>query len=107
MIGKTIRILRVTRDLSQGKVARKLGVTPGYLSLVEKDRREPSLGFLRKTASYFNVPLAFLLLDEGDAAGFNAKQRALLREIRHTLLDYIVSRDSSESKAPRHSGTTR
>lgn len=107
MIGKTIRILRLTRDLSQGKVARKLGVTPGYLSLVEKDKREPSLGFLRKTASYFNVPIAFLLYDEGDATDFDAKQREMLREIRHALLEYLVSRDSQERKAQPRSGASR
>jgi transcriptional regulator with XRE-family HTH domain len=107
MIGKTIRILRLTRDLSQGHVARKLGVTPGYLSLVEKDRREPSLGFIRKTASYFNVPIAFLLLDEGEATDFDAKQRGMLKEIRHALLEYLVSRDSQERKAQRRSSVSK
>lgn len=104
MVGKTIRVLRVTRDLSQGKLARALGVSAGYLSLVEKDKREPSLGFLRKVASYFNMPVGFLLLDDGDGHSFNPNQRRLLNEIRHTLLDYFISRQSAEGKPRRRSG---
>jgi transcriptional regulator with XRE-family HTH domain len=76
-------------------MARELGVSPGYLSLVEKDKREPSLGFLRKVASYFDMPAGFLLLGGGEARTFSSDHRRLLREIRHTLLDYLVSRDDS------------
>lgn len=101
MVGKTIRILRVARDLSQGKMARDLGFSPGYLSLVEKDKREPSLGFLRKVASYFDMPVGFLLLEGGEAGTFSSNQRRLLNEIRHTLLDYLVSRDSLGRKHRR------
>ena len=99
MIGKTIRLLRFARDLSQGTLARELGVSPGYLSLVEKDKREPSLGFLKKVASYFNMPVGFLLLEDGDVRTFNSNQKRLLSEIRHTILDYLVSRDSAKQRA--------
>jgi transcriptional regulator with XRE-family HTH domain len=102
--GKTIRVLRFTRNLSQGKLARALGVSAGYLSLVERDKRDPSLGFLRKVASYFNMPVGFLLLGDGEGRSFNPNQRRLLREIRHTLLDYFVSRQSAEAKPTRRSG---
>jgi len=94
MLGKTIRILRVARDLSQGKLAREIQVSPGYLSLVERDKREPSLGFLKKLASYFNVPVGFLLLEGSDTRKFSPDQRRLLNEIRRTLMDYLITRDS-------------
>lgn len=102
MVGKTIRILRVTRDLSQGKLARALGVSSGYLSLVEKDKREPSLGFLKRVATYFSLPVGFLLLEEPDPRAFGPNQRRLLGEIRHSLLDYIVTRDSVVERPKRH-----
>ena len=100
-VGKTIRVLRVTRELSQGKVARELGVSPGYLSLVEKDKREPSLGFLRRVGSYFDVPVGFLLLGGSETRAFNRSHRRLLNEIRDTLLDYLVLRDSIRRKPRR------
>ena len=101
LVGKTIRMIRISRDLSQGKLARALGVTAGYLSLVEKDRREPSLGFLRKVASYFNIPVGFLLLEDTNRLKFTADQRRLLNEIRHKLLDYIIFRQSGDGKRGR------
>lgn len=104
MVGKTIRVLRVARDLSQGNLARALGISPGYLSLVEKDKRDPSLSFLRKVASYFNTPVGFLLLEYGDVSQFDRNQRRLLNEIRNTLLDYLVFRDSTIRKPKRRTG---
>lgn len=104
MVGKTIRVLRVARDLSQGTLARALGVSPGYLSLVEKDKREPSLGFLSRVASYFKMPVGFLLLEDGDARAFDINQRRLLNEIRHSLLDYLILRDSTDRKPKRQAG---
>lgn len=100
-VGKTIRVLRVTRDLSQGKLARALKVSPGYLSLVEGDKREPSLGFLRRVAVYFDLPLGFLLLEDIEPQTFEPKQRRLLDEIRRTMLDYVLSRDSYRRKSSR------
>ncbi len=104
MLGKTIRVLRVTRDISQGKMARALGVSAGYLSLVEKDKREPSLGFLRRVAAYFNMPVGFLLMEHSDEHNFNPNQRRLLNEIRRTLLDYFISRQPVEGKPRGRSG---
>jgi transcriptional regulator with XRE-family HTH domain len=94
MLGKTIRMLRVARDLSQGKLAREIRVSPGYLSLVEKEKREPSLGLLKRLASYFDIPVGFLLLERSDTRTFNADQRRIMNEIRRSLTDYIISRDS-------------
>jgi len=104
IVGKTIRVLRISRNISQGEVARELGVSPGYLSLVERDKREPSLGFLKKVASYFRMPVGFLLLDPADLSLLDRNQRRLLNEIRHTLLDYLMFRSDAEKqpKQPRN-----
>jgi len=90
-IGKTIRMLRVSRDMSQGGLARALDVNPSYLSLVEHDKRKPSLAFLRSVSRHFKVPVGFLLLWDGDEARMSAKQKKLLHDIRQNLVDYLVS----------------
>jgi len=107
MVGKTIRLLRVSSDLSQGKLARALGVTAGYLSLVEKGKREPSLGFLRGVAHYFKVPVGFLLLGDCDGNGFHPKQRRLLTEIQRSLLEYVISRREVMSRSRQKSAVAR
>src|SRR5262245_43904792 len=60
-IGQTLRVLRVAADLKQAQLAKDLGVTANYLSLVEKGNREPSLTFLKKFAKRIDFPLGYFL----------------------------------------------
>jgi transcriptional regulator with XRE-family HTH domain len=91
-IGHTIRMLRTAKKVSQGKLARKLAVTPGYLSLVEQDKREPSLGFLNRVGEYFELPVGFLLLGGKNGKHTDPEHQRLISEIQHAMLNYIVAR---------------
>jgi transcriptional regulator with XRE-family HTH domain len=91
-IGHTIRILRTARGISQGALAHRLNVTAGYLSLVEQDKREPSLSFLNRVGKFFDVPVGFLLIDETNPGRTNPKYKRLVDEIKLAVLDYVISR---------------
>jgi transcriptional regulator with XRE-family HTH domain len=91
-IGQTIRILRTAQKISQGSLAHQLSVTPGYLSLVEQDKREPSLSFLNRVGEHFDVPVGFLLIGGTNSGYTNPKHKRLVDEIRRALLDYVISR---------------
>ncbi len=45
-MGQRLRELRLERGLQQGEVARRLGVSPAYLSLIEKGKRAVQLPLL-------------------------------------------------------------
>jgi transcriptional regulator with XRE-family HTH domain len=90
-------MLRTAKKVSQGDLARQLDVSPGYLSLVEQDKREPSLGFLGRVGEYFDLPVGFLLLGGANGEHAAPEYQRLIREIRHAMLDYIVSRPSREA----------
>lgn len=62
-IGKSIKFVRVAASMKQGKMAKLLGVTQNYLSLLENDKAEPSLSLLKKISDQFNVPISFLLVE--------------------------------------------
>ena len=100
-VGQTIRVLRTARSVSQGAMARRLSVTPGYLSLVEQDKREPSLSFLKRVGEYFNVPVGFLLLAIPSSEHANPEHKRLLREIRHAMLDFLIFRPDQEQPNKR------
>jgi transcriptional regulator with XRE-family HTH domain len=91
-IGHTIRMLRTAKKIRQGDLARLLEVTPGYLSLVEQDKREPSLGFLSRVGEYFGVPAGFLLLGGTNGKHADPEYQRLINEIQHAMVNYIVSR---------------
>jgi len=62
-IGQVIKELRNKRKVSQQKLSKLLGITQGYLSLIEKGEREPGMGLIQKIAHSFGIPqqLIFLL----------------------------------------------
>jgi transcriptional regulator with XRE-family HTH domain len=77
-LGKTIRRLRDDRGVSQQELARSAKLTPSFLSLVENDRRRPSLAVLRRIADALEVPEEVLIWDAVDLpADLSEKDRRL------------------------------
>ncbi len=82
-VGRTIKLLRVAAGLDQKSLAERLDVTPNYLSLVENDKREPSLSFLRSLASEMRIPLGLIFLEiEEDMSEMSVEEMALLMRIQ-------------------------
>src|SRR5215831_19501488 len=60
-VGHRLRELRLDRALSQADFARRLGISPSYLNLIEKGRRAVQLPLLWKALELLNVePEPFL-----------------------------------------------
>ncbi|MBI4239770.1 helix-turn-helix transcriptional regulator [Candidatus Uhrbacteria bacterium] len=59
--GKKLREARLKKKLSQGDVARILGVHRTYISGLERGRRNPSLLTVQKIAKALNIPVENLL----------------------------------------------
>jgi len=64
MLGDKIRRLRKEKKLSLRSLAQDVGVTASFLSQVERDLADPSLGTLRKIAEMLDVPVFELLLED-------------------------------------------
>ncbi|MDO3408951.1 XRE family transcriptional regulator [Saccharibacillus sp. CPCC 101409] len=65
--GERIRELRRRLNLSSTALAERMGVTPAYISQIERDLAEPSLSVLRRLAGALNVDLPALLEYEAPA----------------------------------------
>ncbi len=59
--GKTIRDIRKSMGISQGTLARKLGVTQGYLSKVEKSSQTPSISLLEDISDQLSISFSILV----------------------------------------------
>lgn len=55
--GKTLKDIRLKQGLSQGKLAKKLGVHPTYISSFERGIRNPSLKVIERLARALNMPI--------------------------------------------------
>jgi len=62
-LGKTIRRLRLERGISQQDLARTVDLTASFLSMVENDRRQPSLTVLRRLSDALGLPDEVLIWD--------------------------------------------
>jgi transcriptional regulator with XRE-family HTH domain len=60
-LGTAIQTLRTQADLSEGELAERAEVEPKLLAEVEKGRREPTWGDLRRIARGLGTPLEQLL----------------------------------------------
>ncbi|SMB91940.1 transcriptional regulator, XRE family with cupin sensor [Thermanaeromonas toyohensis ToBE] len=80
MLGARIREIRQEKGLRLEKVAKKAGLTCGFLSQVERDLANPSITSLRKIAEALDVPIFYLLLDhKGLKPVVRRDQRKVLR----------------------------
>lgn len=53
--GKALREIRLKKNLSQGDIAKKLGVHRSYISGLERGKRNPSLLTIKKMAKAIGV----------------------------------------------------
>jgi transcriptional regulator with XRE-family HTH domain len=59
-IGRTVRRLRIERNLSQQALANRLGISASYLNLIEHDQRAVSGSLVIKLAETLHLDLAAL-----------------------------------------------
>ena len=65
-IGNTIRRLREHRNQTLKDLAQATGLSLSYLSLIERNKRDPSLTNLSKIAAAFELPPSILIFISSD-----------------------------------------
>ena len=87
MIGKTIKFLRIAKGLKQLDLANQLKVSTNYISLVENDKREPSLSLLKEMASKLDIPVSLLFLElDMSKKEVSPQERDLLMKMRDLMV---------------------
>lgn len=89
-VGKAIRILRVAAGFGLGTLAREAGVSVPYLSLVECEKRSPSIDVVSKIAGALKVPSDVLLLLSADRSSTLRPGDELTERLLRVLKDMDV-----------------
>src|SRR5215470_1707479 len=84
-IGRTVRRLRIARELSQQALANRLGISASYLNLIEHDQRAISGSLLIKLAEVLQLDLAALS---------GAEERKLEVGLKEVFSDHLLGADS-------------
>ena len=61
-IGYAVKTVRKKRGIGQQALAKRLKISQGFLSLVEKGQRVPSFNMTKRLADALHVPIELLLL---------------------------------------------
>lgn len=103
VLGKVIRAKRIEMGKSLRCVAQRTGLTPSFLSQVERGLAEPSVASLRKIAEALGVPIFYLFLNSNGVEPVVRKENC-----RHIV--FPASTVSSQVLTPdarRKMGVTR
>ena len=103
-IGARLRALRLERHLTQADVAKRLGVSPAYLNLIEKGRRAAQLPLLWKALELFGVDVEPFMASLGEARVDEGLAK-LLEEPLLRSLD-VDERDLQQMSAEPKTATT-
>jgi len=94
-LGKNIKLARFNAGLKQKELAELLGISTNYLSLVENDKREPSISFLKALADEINIPVGIFFLDiDSDAKPMGTEERILFHRIKDLIWEIEQIRNS-------------
>jgi XRE family transcriptional regulator, regulator of sulfur utilization len=97
-LGKSIRKYRNNAGLKQKELASLLNVSVNYMSLVENDKREPSLSFIKNLASELQIPVGFLFLDVDHPTENMPKEASLafykIKELMYQIEELMPNDDA-------------
>lgn len=101
-LGEAIRSLRGAAGLSQQQLADDLEISPSYLSLVESNKREPTVTLVRRIAARLGAP-ASLLFAAALAGSHDSPEHRYEREAVESLLAaarHLVTINRFEAAGP-------
>ena len=88
-VGQAIKMCRTRRGVSQNDLARRAECSVSYLSMLENNRRDPTLSTLTKVAQALNVPMGilfFLASEHGELTGMDTD---LAGDLARTALELL------------------
>jgi len=92
-IGKAIKIIREANRKSLGMLAREAGISIPYLSLVERDKRNPSIEVINRIAEVLGIPgEVFLIIASGSKTKLKSESDIITKliEIIRKMEDFEV-----------------
>ena len=94
MFGNNIKELRKEKGLTQKQLADIVGATQGAIYFWEKEVNEPTVGYILKLASFFQVSVDELLSYSSPKSQYstkNAKMTALFNSLSSKQQDIVIA----------------
>ena len=88
-LGKAIKLYREHRGLTLTLLAEKANRSTSYISLLEQDKRDPTISTIKAIAKSLNVPLTVLLFLGADKEELNSINPEIAGKLSLIALELI------------------
>jgi len=90
--------LRHHRQLTQEELARELGISASYLSLLESGKRRVTRRILRSMAGYLDVPAGYFVVETENLDKLEPKHREIMQQLRRELVEPALERAIAKAR---------
>ncbi len=70
----------MNKGISQDILADMLNVSKNYISLIENNKKDPSISFLKKMSKHLDIPLILLVWNKIDLPAGKTKEEKIIKE---------------------------
>ena len=88
--GKALRVIRLSKRLSQVGLGKKLGVDASYISRIEAHKRTPTIEILELVSEKLSVPLYLIILLASEKEDLKGVGEEVTQIVGKNLLDLLV-----------------
>jgi transcriptional regulator with XRE-family HTH domain len=97
-LGDAIRLVRTARRITQSSLGKQIGVSNNFISLIEANKKMPSLDVLQRIAEALEVPSGlFLLWTESTNPKISVDKIQRLRELMLDLQTLYLNGGDDEN----------
>lgn len=88
-IGQAIKMCRTRRGASQSALAQQADCSVSYLSMLENNKRDPTLSTLNKIAQALRVPVGILFFLAAEGNELSGMDKTLQGDLARTALELL------------------
>ena len=100
-LGNSIKTFRKNRSLTQSQLAEMCEISTTYLSLIESEKKEPTLPLIKVIAERLNIPLPILIFSAITNEDIPENKKELFEILKpsvDSILNNLVN-DNADSEA--------
>lgn len=98
MFDRALKLVRQYHRLNQMEMAKRLEISPSYLSEIEKGKKMPSLELLDKYSALIGIPVSSLVFLAEELNGNSSTVKSVVVDKVLKILEWIADSEQSDNK---------
>ncbi len=103
-VGQAIRLCRTQRGASQSAIANRANCSVSYLSMLENNKRDPTLSTVTKIAEALHVPVGLLFMLAADQNELGDIDEQVADQLMQSALASLGTQDNMTAQVGGHYG---